>query len=34
MKLGVHSQLQAVAYAVANGFAPSIPDEPRQAQAR
>jgi DNA-binding NarL/FixJ family response regulator len=34
MKLGVHSQLQAVAYAVANGFAPAIPDEPRRAEAR
>jgi two-component system nitrate/nitrite response regulator NarL len=34
MKLGVHSQLQAVAYAVANGFVPSTPDEAPQAQAR
>lgn len=34
MKLGVHSQLQAVAYAVANGFAPSIPENGARAEAR
>jgi two-component system nitrate/nitrite response regulator NarL len=34
MKLGVHSQLQAVAYAVANGFAPSVADNTPQAEAR